>query len=423
MATIYKTGSWAKHGRVMPGCRTKPKKIDQILLDGSVVCVGSDQKFSSTEIVTLLSDCFADSQLVDHRVFLPALNNNGKGVYFYPRNINHLGGDWSSEKKRIQIGSDFPDIYRSNLANNIETVLVGIYHYFPDGKNGVTLFVCFSSNTYSGRRTHNSAAHVHTIDLQNAQKNGVYRRLDKSGNEILVLDKENFVKHIDSIRGWDEVLVIKKDREVLDYLGEMFDSMPRYLKGIDCFREMMEANDTTRMNQGAWEGWYYEFFVERYLHEHPTGNIVWWSKKGNGQLDFDLRLTYEEWFYGDMKSDAEKNDVQGNLKENIDLLVLENGGRLWYIALNFTPERDSDHGYETTKWWNQKLGKVNNLMSYCKRMKYAIRIHKMDIYEITKNTIPYLGVYHPSPCDGKERKPKYKIPNKMKEFLRIYERT
>ena len=163
----------------------------------------------------------------------------------------------------------------------------------------------------------------------------------------------------------------------------MFDSMPRYLKGIDCFREMMEANDTTRMNQGAWEGWYYEFFVERYLHEHPTGNIVWWSKKGNGQLDFDLRLTYEEWFYGDMKSDAEKNDVQGNLKENIDLLVLENGGRLWYIALNFTPERDSDHGYETTKWWNQKLGKVNNLMSYCKRMKYAIRIHKMDIYENT----------------------------------------
>ena len=99
MATIYKTGSWAKHGRVMPGCRTKPKKIDQILLDGSVVCVGSDQKFSSTEIVALLSDCFADSQLVDHRVFLPALNNNGKGVYFYTRNINHIGGDWSSEKK------------------------------------------------------------------------------------------------------------------------------------------------------------------------------------------------------------------------------------------------------------------------------------------------------------------------------------
>lgn len=423
MATIYKKGSWAEHGRIMPGCRIKPKKIDQILLDGSVVCVGSDQIFSSAEISSLLSDCFPDSQKVSQRIFLSALNENGKGVCFYPRNINHLGGDWSSEKKRIQIGEDFPDIYRANLAKNIETVLLGVYHYFPDGQNGVTLFVCFSSNTYAGRHTHNSAAHVHTIDLQNAQKNGVYRRLDKSGNEILVLDKENFIKHVDSIRGRDEVTVIKRDREVLEYLGAMFDSLPRYLKGIDCFREMMAANDVTRMNQGAWEGWYYEFFVERYLREHPTGDIVWWSKKDSGQLDFDLRFTYEKWFYGDMKSDAEKKDVQGNLKGNVDLLVLENGGRLWYIALDFTPEKDSEHGYETTKWWNQKLGKTDNLMSYSKRMKYAIRIHKMDIYEITRSTIPYLGIYQPSPCDGKERKPKYKIPNKMKEYLRIYERT
>lgn len=103
----------------------------------------------------------------------------------------------------------------------------------------------------------------------------------------------------------------------------MFDSMPRYLKGIDCFREMMEAKDTTRMNQGVWEGWYYEFFVERYLREHPTDAIIWWSKKGEDQLDFDLRFPYEDWFYGDMKSDAQKKDVQGNLKENIDFLVLE----------------------------------------------------------------------------------------------------
>lgn len=37
------------------------------------------------------------------------------------------------------------------------------------------------------------------------------------------------------------------------------------------------------------------------------------------------------------------------------------------------------------------------------------------------DTIPYLSVYTPSPCKGKQRKPKYMIPHKMKEFLRIYE--
>lgn len=423
MATIYKKGSWAEHGRIMPGCRIKPKRIDQVLVDGSVICLGHDQKFAAKEIQNLLMKCFPDWQKMNGRVYLPPINKMGRGVCFYTRNINHLGGDWGSDKKRIQVGKDFPGIYRMNHAKNIETILLGIYHYFPDGKHGVILFVCFSSNTYAGRPTHNSAAHVHTIDLQNAQKRGVYRRLDKSGNEILVLDKINFIKHIDSIRGKDEIDVVRKDREVLEYIGTMFDSMPRYLKGIDCFREMMEAKDTTRMNQGAWEGWYYEFFVERYLREHPTDNIIWWSKKGEDQLDFDLRFPYENWFYGDMKSDAQKKDVQGNLKENIDFLVLEKGGRLWYVALDFTPEKDSEHGYVTTKWWNQKLGKLDNLMSYSKRMKYAIKIHKMDIYEITRSTIPYLGVYRPSPCAGKDRKPKYKIPNKMKEFLRIYERA
>jgi hypothetical protein len=134
----------------------------------------------------------------------------GRGVCFYVRNISHLGGDWGPEKKRIQVGKVFPSFYRSNYEKNIETVLLGVYHYFPDGKNGVTLFVCFSSNTYAGRSTHNSAAHVHTIDLQNAQKNGLYRRVDKSGNEILVLNEKNFIKHIDSIRGEDEIAIVKK---------------------------------------------------------------------------------------------------------------------------------------------------------------------------------------------------------------------
>lgn len=421
MATIYKRGSWAEHGRILPGCRTKPKKIDQILEDGKVICVGTDQKFAPKEMQSLLLKCFPESQKLDGRVYLPAINKKGRGVCFYTRNVNHLGGDWGSEKKRIQIGKDFPDIYRTNEEKDIATILLGIYHYFPDGENGVVLFVCFSSNTYASRSTHNSAAHVHTIDLLNAHKKGVYRRLDKSGNEILVLNTENFIKHINSVRGNEEITVVRKDREVLEYLGQIFESMPRYLKGIDCYQEMMAAKNTARMNQGAWEGWYCEFFFERYIRNHPTKNILWWSKKEEGQLDFDLRFPYEDWFYGDMKSDAEKKDVQGNVKENIDFLVQEKGGRLWYITLDFTPERDSDHGYMTTKWWNQKLGKHDNLMSYSKRMKYAIKIHKMDIYEITTSTIPYLKVYYPSPCGGKQRKPKYKIPHKVKEFLRIYE--
>jgi len=423
MATVYKRGAWAEHGRIMPGCRTKQKSIDQILNDGRVIQIGTDQKFTPSAINDLLRSCFQTCQITGGRIALPPLKEGGKGVCFYTRNINHLGGDWSSEKKRIQIGTDFPAFYRENERANIETVLLGVYHYFPDGKSGVTLFVCFSSKTYAGRSTNNSAAHVHTIDLLNAQKNGVYRRIDKSGNELLVLNRENLIRHVNSIRGEKEISSVETDRAILAYLGDMFDSMPRKFKGIDCFKEMMAANDTQRMNQGAWEGWYYEFYVQRYLGEHPTESIVWWSKKGKGDLDFDLRFPHCEWFYGDLKSDVEEKDVQGNLKENIDLLVTSKGGRLWYIAIEFSSDRDSDHEFETTRWWNKQLGKVDKPLSYCSRMKFAIVVNKMEVFEIRQETLQYLKVYQPSPVKGKPRKPKYKIPNKMKEYLRIYERV
>lgn len=421
MATKYKKGSWAEHGRVMPGCRTKPKSIDQILEDGKVICSGTDQKFSPGQINSILRGAFPDIEIVDCRPTLKPTTNSGKGVCFYTRNISHLGGDWSSEKKRIQIGTDFPELYSQNSAKGIDTVLLGIYHYYPKENSGVELFVCFSSKTYASRNTNNSAAHIHTIDLVNAQKNGVYRRIDKSGNEILVLNRVNFIKHINAIRGKDEVDVIQKDRELLAYIDKMFNSMPRKFNGIECYKEMMSAHDRTRMNQGAWEGWYYEFFVQRYLTDHPTDKVEWWSKKGRGELDFDLRFPYCEWFYGDVKSDDVSKDLQGNLKENIDFLIKEKGGRLWYVAIEFTPDKDSDHDYVTTKWWNTQLGKLDRLMSYSTRMKYSIEISRMEIFEITIDTLRYLKEYAVSPCKGKPRQPKYKIPRKMKEFLRIYE--
>lgn len=421
MATKYKSGSWAEHGRVMPGCRTKPKTIDQILVDGKVICTGTDQTFSPSQITSLLLNVFPTIEIVDHRPVLKPATNRGKGVCFYTRNINHLGGDWSSEKKRIQIGTDFPKLYSQNIAKGVETVLLGIYHYYPKGNSGVELFVCFSSKTYASRDTNNSAAHIHTIDLINAQKNGVYRRLDRSGNELLVMNRENFIKHINSIRGEEEIPNVAKDREILDYLGQMFESMPRTFKGIDCFKEMMAAQDKTRMKQGGWEGWYYEFFFQRYLAAHNTDKIVWWAKKGAGELDFDLRFPCAEWFFGDVKSHNAIYDILGNKKSNIDFLVRGKSGRLWYVAIEFTPEKDSLHNFETTKWWNTQLGKFDRLMSYSTKMKYSITINKMEVFEINSDTIQYLKVFYVSPCKGKPRQPKYKIPKRMKEFLRIYE--
>ena len=185
----------------------------------------------------------------------------------------------------------------------------------------------------------------------------------------------------------------------------------------------IKRDEKRNMNQSAWEGWYYEFYVKNYIKDHPTENVILWSKKGRDQLDFDLRFPYREWFYGDVKSDDVKKDVQGNKKENVDFLVKEKGGRLWYLTIEFTPEKDSNHDYVTTKWWNTQLGKTDRLMSYSSRMKYSIQIERMEIFEINTISISYLKEYLVSPCNGKPRRLKYKIPNKVKQFLRIYEHS
>ncbi len=419
MAKVYKSGEWARSGRVMPGQRRKAKIIDQILQDGSVIQTESDQIFRGNKFKEVFTNLFPDAVEENSRLLLQKKLQNGRAVSFYTRNIYHLGGDWSSEKKRIEIGKDFLSFYQHNKQNDIETVLVGVYHYYPDGKDGVLLFVCFSAETYASRDVNNSAAHIHTIDLLNALKSGIYRRIDKSKNELLVLDEKHFVQHINALRTGTEIESIRADKQILNYFTQMYQSLPKKLYGIRCYEEMFLANDQNR-NQGAWEGWYIEFFVKRYLKSHSTKHILWWSSKKKGDLDFDLKFPTEEWFYGDTKSDDAKKTVQGNKKSNVDFLVKEHNGRLWYIVFEFTPEKDSKHNYETTKWWNTKLGK-DKLMSYNKRMKYSISIERLCVYEITMASYPYLQEYAVSAVKGKPRELKYRIPNKMKEFLQIYE--
>lgn len=420
MAKKYKTGEWAKNGRVMPGQRIKEKRIDQLLKDGTVEVVGEDQLFSTKEINEILVSLFPNSQIENGKVFLHKQTSNGKAISFYTRNVYHLGGNWSSEKKRIEIGKDFLTFYKNNKEQNVETVLLGVYHYYPDEKDGVILFVCFSADTYAMRYVNNSAAHVHTLDLQNALQYGIYRRLDKSDNEVLVLDKENFIKHINALRnGTGELQEIKTDRQLLSYFNDLYKSLPKTLYGIKCYEEMFVADDQNK-KQGAWEGWYVEYFVKKYLVEHPVNSIIWWSSKKDGELDFDLKFTHEENFYGDVKSDNAKKSVQGNKKSNIDMLVKEKNGRLWYVVFEFTPEKDSEHNNETTIWWNKKLGK-ENLLSYSTRMKYSITFQGLNVYEINRFAFNYLKVFYVSPCAGKPREPKYRIPNNMKEYLRIYQ--
>ena len=93
---------------------------------------------------------------------------------------------------------------------------------------------------------------------------------------------------------------------------------------------------------------------------------------------------------------------------------------MWYVVFEFVPEKDSEHEHQTTMWWNKKLGK-SNVLSYATRMKYAISLRHLSVYEINQFAFKYLKEFAVSPCAGKPRELKYRIPHAMKEYLRIYQ--
>ncbi|MBD5404365.1 MAG: hypothetical protein HDR55_05185 [Treponema sp.] len=54
-------------------------------------------------------------------------------------------------------------------------------------------------------------------------------------------------------------------------------------------------------------------------------------------------------------------------------------------------------------------------------MKHSITFENMSVYEINQFAFKYLKEFEVSPCNGKSREKKYRIPNNMKEYLRIYQ--
>jgi hypothetical protein len=58
---------------------------------------------------------------------------------------------------------------------------LGVYSY----KNQNT-FCLFDTAKYKNNQLNNSSAHIHTMDLHKARKDGIFEKTDKQGNNIIV---------------------------------------------------------------------------------------------------------------------------------------------------------------------------------------------------------------------------------------------
>lgn len=336
------------------------------------------------------------------------------------KQVTYLGIPWDVYKKRIQIPPEWKDIHRQAVADGLTCRFVGVYHY-----GGVTIFVDFDPSTYVLRKANNSAAHVSTNDLFQAQTLGVFERYDKNDNFLASVRADLFAAYL-----------LGEAHEEHPYLDVLKAFNAELLTGerieaLTAVREMHAAAWPDVMH-GEWAGFYLEYRLAAFLDRSVAGSLVSFQKvKQQGAFDYDLafwdgrRITH----YGDLKaSDATKRESPGNDAADLSR-CLDEYGRFWYVIYEHDTWHSRDEGdLPVIAWneWRRSVGHVGRKaydpLSYARRFKSAVRFVRMSVLEVNEANrhqvlVPFNQGRQP---DGSKRAPKVLITKKNIDNFLIY---
>ena len=174
--------------------------------------------------------------------------------------------------------------------------------------------------------------------------------------------------------------------------NNFFDDINHSWNGIDCYSEMMSKN-YHRSNQPEWPGSYLEYLFEHYLETHLDsikGFVKYSPDRSSDGIDLDLLFpTLQE--RGDLKAHSNNGSaIPGNKTQTIQDCI-KNGKSVYYIVFNHDTEKDKDHNYVVTEYWNTALGKLDDLRSYSAKMKYSVHLTSYMILEINEKNYHYLN--------------------------------
>lgn len=339
------------------------------------------------------------------------------------KQVTHLGNPWPGFKKRIQIPKSWLAVARQAATDGLAVRFVGIYHYA-----GLTIFVDFDPATYVLRKANNSAAHVSTNDLYQAQTLGQFSRVDRKGNRLTSIRADQLASYL--LQGYEQ----RQPRlDVFHRFNLEFLHDDR-VESLDAVKEMHAASwpDTF---QGEWPGFYVEFRLDSFIRNERLESLVEYQKiKQQGAFDYDLvfKSGDELDFYGDLKaSDATKNESPGNDAMNIRRCIKE-FGRFWYVIYEHDTTHARDNGNQATIAWNEwkrSVGYQNKKpydpLSYAKRFKESVRFVQMMVLEVNEANSPLvLGDFaQGKQPDGAARALKVMIKKRNIDNFLIYTET
>lgn len=335
--------------------------------------------------------------------------------------VSFMGGQHPVYRHRSQLKTWYKEIcdeYKDNKTYNIR--ILGVYHY-----QGNIILIDFEKETYLKRKMHNSAAWVYTNDLYQAMKDGIFKRIDKNGNEIVAIKYTKLKEYIDgNMHGMGNELF-----HIFENFNDTFE-FGQWLSASQAIPEM-HKNLWNKWKETEWAGWFLEYRFDKFISDYSLQNKILYvgsSHKRVGELDFDLWFD-ESNFYGDLKaSDSAKKESPGNDQNNF-IECINRYDRFWYVIYEHDTIKDSeDNNYEATRFranyikdnneWPRK--KPWDELSYHARMKNSVKFVKMYIIELNRiNYRKILSDFNQGvQSTGKARKPKFKITkNNIDNFI------
>lgn len=298
------------------------------------------------------------------------------------KQVTHLGFPWPEFKKRIQIPGSWLHVYEEAQQAGLEVRFIGIYAY-----GSVIVFVDFDPATYVLRKANNSAAHVATNDLYQAQVHGEFSRVDRNENRLTSVRSDLFASYL--LRGYSR---LDPHLEIISRFNNQF-LTGHTLGALEAVREMHEAAWPDRF-QGEWPGFYLEYRLDRFLRSARLEHLIKYTKaKQFGAFDYDLVFGDggEIDYFGDLKaSDYVKRESPGNDAATMRRCI-DQYGRFWYLIYEHSTRHSRDHGdVATVQWneWKRSVGYVNgkeyNPLSYARRFKESVRFFRMKILEVNE---------------------------------------
>ena len=401
------------------------KRVEQVNLDGSI-SLDYDTSLSTKALFNCISESFPNVFKDEDGMICGEFE--GQGYAIRAKNITYLGHPHPLYKKRIQISNDLVTFYENALKKHRIPILLGVYTY---GEN--TLFCDFNIEDFIDKKAHNSSAHVYTSDLADAAVEGYFYKEDYYGNKITVFnstvinavlrEKLGFEidENDDSYSKEEIVGLVAEPTASYNYNRELgriesavisfFSTTTKHWHGMNCYKEMINANYKNRY-QPEWPGYYLEYTFEKYILQNDLTRIIRYAQdKSKDGIDLDLFFPRIK-MYGDLKAhSSHSNAIQGNDWDTVHRLI-ENPfteTHIYYIACEHETEKDSEHGYEVTLFWNAVQGKEDP-MSYAGKMKNSVVLTRGYIFDINDNNKQFLTKFRQGVnSNGKPRKPKIMI--------------